>query len=552
MSARGRVYLVGAGPGDPKLLTIRGDELLRRADVVVYDHLVSPRLVTACAPGARRVYVGKEADRHTKRQAAINTLLIRAARAGKTVVRLKGGDPFLFGRGGEEALALARARVPFEVVPGVTSAIAVPAYAGIPVTHRNYASSVAIVTGHEDPMKPQSAIRWQALASGCETLVFLMGVGTLAATAERLVREGRSPSNPCAVIEWGTWPRQRTVTGTLATIAARARQTAIRPPAVFIVGRVVSLRRMLNWFERRPLFGRRLLVTRASDKARALTDHLEALGADVEELPAIALGPVKLNGLFRETLQTIPRTDWVFFTSPEGVGWLTKLLKPLHKDLRVLAGCHIGAIGSKTALALEAHGLHVDFVPKRFSQEGMLEDLPRRVLRGKRALLLSAKESRDVLSAGLAARGMRVRNLPIYQTEMPRALRQQLAEVVRRPFDLVTVTSASCVEHLCEGLKAAGKRAFFRRWRFASIGPVTSSAVRAHGGRVAVEAKTATIEGLVDAIARSARPVARRHQKVSDTVPDARRQVETCLTPFAAHRTRRLPAAGAGAQQART
>ena len=498
----GTVYLVGAGPGDPGLLTVRGAALLRQADLVVYDHLVSPRLLDHCRPGAKQVYVGKEPDRHSASQRSINRLLVRAAKAGHTVVRLKGGDPFLFGRGGEEALDLVRAKVAYEVVPGVSSATAVPAYAGIPVTHRALASSVAMVTGHEDPAKPSSAVRWDRLATACDTLVCLMGVSTLSAIAARLIRHGRTSTTPCAVIEWGTTSRQRTVTGTLRTIAARARRASVRPPAVLVVGKTVLLRRRLQWFEARPLFGKRILVTRASDKAASFAERLEALGAEVVQLPAIELVPVKQNGFFRDVVTEMPKPDWVFFTSPEGIGWFSRMLRPHRKDVRWLSGCHIGAIGPKTALAIEELGLHVDFVPKRFSQEGILESLPRRLLRGKRALILSAAESRDVLEAGLRARGAHVRTVPIYRTIVPSALREGAGELARGPFDFVTVTSASCVEHLVQALRAAGQGRRFRRLRFASIGPVTSQAVRAHGGRVAVEAKASTVEGLIDAMGR--------------------------------------------------
>jgi len=502
---RGTVYLVGAGPGDPKLLTVRGLELLRRADVVVYDHLVAPRLLRECQPSAKRIYVGKEADHHTLSQSAINRLLIKASRAGQTVVRLKGGDPFIFGRGGEEGIELRRAGILFEVVPGVTSAIAVPAYAGIPVTHRQLASSVAIVTGHEDPTKEGSTIRWPKLATACDTLVFLMGVSTLPGIVRQLTRHGRKASTPCALIEWGAGPKQRTVTGTLSTIVTRARRATIHPPAVFVVGDVVSLRRQLNWFETKSLFGKRILVTRASDKASSLTDQLEALGGEVEGLPAIELAPVKQNGLLRRMLHDLPKADWVFFTSPEGIGWFSRMLKPYRKDVRWLSGCHIGAIGPKTAVALEEAGLHVDFVPKQFSQEGILSEFPTRVLSGKRALILSAQESRDVLEAGLRKRGMTVTKVSIYQTKTPKAMRTGVTSVFREPFDAVTVTSASCVDHVYEALRAAGRSRMFRTLKFASIGPVTSSAVRAHGGRVIVEATVSTIEGLVDALRRKVR-----------------------------------------------
>jgi uroporphyrinogen III methyltransferase/synthase len=496
----GRVYLVGAGPGDPGLLTVRGRELLRRADVVVYDHLVSPRLLKGCPPHARLVYAGKQSGGHVGTQPSINALLVREARAGKQVVRLKGGDPFVFGRGGEEALALARAKIRYEVVPGVSSAIGVPAYAGIPVTHRNLASSVAIITGHEDPAKRGSSIRWQHLASACDTIVCLMAVNQLAAVVRALLDHGARGAVPCAIIEQGTHPTQRTVTGTLQTIVAAARRDGVRPPAVLVIGEVVTLRRRLRWFERKPIFGTRILVTRASDKAEGFADQLEALGAEVERLPAIALAPVARNGLFRETVKEIPNADWVFFTSPEGVGWLSRMLKPYRKDLRWLSGCHIGAIGPMTASAVEARGLHVDFVPRRFSQEGMLKDFPRRLWAGKRALIFSAQESRDALITGLRQQGMRVTKVPIYRTVVPKALASGVGSVFREPFDFVTVTSASCVEHLFQALKAAGKARAFRRLRFASIGPVTSSRVRAHGGRVVVEAKRSTIDGLMEAL----------------------------------------------------
>ncbi|MBI3321989.1 MAG: uroporphyrinogen-III C-methyltransferase [Candidatus Omnitrophica bacterium] len=496
----GKVYLVGAGPGDPKLLTMRGQELLCQADLVVYDHLVSMRLLHSCPPRAKIIYVGKEPERRQVSQRSINALLIRAAKAGKTVVRLKGGDPFLFGRGAEEALQLRQAGVSYEVVPGVSSALAVPAYAGIPLTHRTLASSVAIVTGHEDPTKPARAVRWPRLATACDTLVCLMGVKTLPLIIEQVIRHGRRPSSPCAVIEWGSTPAQRTVTGTLRTMVRQATQASIRPPAILIVGDVVTLRKTLRWFETRPLFGKRILVTRASDRAALLVEQLEALGALVEQLPAIELVPVPSNRLFREAIRELPNTDWVFFTSPEGNDWFSRMLRPYRKDVRWLLGCHIGAIGSKTAVAIEERGLHVDFIPRQFSQEGMLKDFPRRLLDGKRGLIFSAAESRDVLETGLRQRGMQVRRVPIYRTALPKSLLARAQQVIQQPFDFVTVTSASCVDHLVQALQGCGHRQRFRQWRIASIGPVTSAAVRAHGGRVVVEAASSTIEGLVEAL----------------------------------------------------
>ncbi len=497
---KGIVFLVGAGPGDPKLITVKGCEALTRADVVVYDHLVSQRLLDHAPVASKRIYVGKEKGRHAKSQDAINRLLIRLAKSGKTVVRLKGGDPVLFGRGGEEALELSRAGVRYELVPGVTSALAVPAYAGIPVTHRRLSSSVAIITGHEDPAKPGQAIRWDRLATATDTLVCLMGVSTLPAITGQLIRHGRSRATPCAVIEWGTLPRQRTVTGTLATIASRCRQANLKPPAVLVVGEVVRLRRRLNWFERKPLFGKRIVVTRPADRSERLADLLEALGAETIQLPAIELAPVQANGAFHRAMHALDEFAWVFFTSPEGIQWFRRLLASERRDLRILRGRHIGAIGPKTAASIEQLGIHVDFVPKTFSQDGMLEGLGRRRLAGRRALILSAKNSRDVLERGLKRCGMDVVKVPIYQTAVPAALARRVREVFARPVDLVTVTSSSCVDHVVEALRAGGLHRHVRRIRFASIGPVTSSTVRRYGGQIAVEAKQATIEALVDAI----------------------------------------------------
>lgn len=532
----GIVYLVGAGPGDPKLITVKGLEALRRADVVIYDHLVSPRLLDSCHPTATVIYVGKEKDRprqaspglgrgrdvapreawynrshglasgapHAKSQAAINRLLVRYAKAGRCVVRLKGGDPVLFGRGGEEALALVRAKIPYEFVPGVTSAIAVPAYAGIPVTHRALASSIAILTGHEDPSKSQTAIRWDRVATATDTLVLLMGVGTLKDTASQLIRHGRSKDTPCAVIEWGTLPRQRTVVGTLMTIARRCEQARLKAPAVVVVGKVVTLRHWLNWFEQQPLFGKRIVVTRPSDRAESLAELLEQLGAEVVKLPAIELAPAKANGVFHRAIQSFETFDWVFFTSPEGIHWFQRLLEAQRKDLRILYGRHIGAIGPKTAASIQHLGIHVDFLPKTFSQEGMLGGLKGRKLSGKRALILSAQDSRDVLEHGLRRLGMDVTRVAMYRTAASPTLLKRVQAVFREPIDWVTVTSSSCVEQFAQAMRAGGLSKILRRVQFVSIGPVTSATVRQVGGRVTIEAKRSTIEDLVEALVAKA------------------------------------------------
>jgi len=405
--------------------------------------------------------------------------------------------------------------VPFAIVPGVTSALAVPAYAGIPVTHRDLSSSVAIVTGHEDPSKSETAVRWDRLAGAVDTIVCLMGVGTLRATVARLIEHGRAPTTPCAVIEWGTFPIQRTVTATLGTIVERCATATIRPPASIVVGDVVALRPKMNWFESRPLFGRRILVTRAEDRAGSLIGLLEERGAEAIALPAIEQAPVRDLRLFRDAVRELDQIDWVFFTSPEGLDWFRRLLARLRQDLRILRGRHIAAIGPKTAASIRAMGIHVDVVPTSFSQEGLLQAFGRRRLAGTRGLIFCAAGSRDVLEQGLQAKGMTVRRIPIYETVVPplliRKVRALWAGAEARPsgsepFDLVTVTSASCVEHLVQAMRAAGLADRVAHVPFASIGPVTSQAVTRHGGGVVVEAKTSTVEGLVDAITAAARP----------------------------------------------
>jgi uroporphyrinogen III methyltransferase/synthase len=342
-----------------------------------------------------------------------------------------------------------------------------------------------------------------------------MGVGTLAQTVKRLIRYGRPKGTPCAVIEWGTLPNQRTIVGTLATIVRRCEQAQLKPPAIVVVGEVVKLRRSLRWFEHKPLFGRRIVVTRPSDRAEHLASQLEALGAEVMALPAIELAPIAWNGVFQHALRRLDEFDWVFFTSPEGIRWFQRSLTARRKDLRVLLGKRIGAIGPKTAASIQDIGIHVDFVPQDFSQEGMLDGLQRRRLAGKRALILSAQDSRDVLEQGLKRLGMDVLKVPLYRATVPSTLKRGVQRIIREPVDLVTVTSSSCVEHLASALKAAGLADGLRRLRFASIGPVTSATVRQYRGKVVIEAKTSTVEGLVEAIVGSIRPTPRAGSKRS-------------------------------------
>ena len=395
MPARGLVSLVGAGPGDPGLLTLRGAEVLAAADVVVYDYLANPALLAHVRPEAERIYVGKQAGCHTLSQDQINALLVERGLLGQRVARLKGGDPFVFGRGGEEALALARAGVPFEVIPGVTSALAAPAYAGIPVTHRGLSSSFAVVTGHEDPAKELSAIDWARLATGVDTLIFLMGVGNLPNITERLLAHGRPAETPAATVRWGTRPGQQTVTGTLADIADEVRLADLRPPAVTVIGEVAALRETLRWFEDRPLFGQRVLVTRARTQASVLSARLRALGAEAIELPTIRIVPPADWGPLDRAIESLTAYDWIVFASVNGVRFFWERLTEADLDARALGAVKLAAIGPITASELETHGLRADYTPPTYVAEAIASGLGD--VRNQRILLPCADIARPAL-----------------------------------------------------------------------------------------------------------------------------------------------------------
>jgi uroporphyrinogen III methyltransferase/synthase len=485
------VFLVGAGPGDPGLLTLRAVELLQAADVVLYDRLVPPAALGHARPDAELVYVGKQGGGPQMPQEEIDRLLVEHGRSGKRVVRLKGGDPLVFGRGGEEALRLREAGVAFEIVPGITAGVAAPAYAGIPVTHRDLASGVAFVTGHEDPSKPGSALDWAALARFPGTLVFYMGVRELPRIAERLQAEGRPAGEPVAVVERGTLPEQRTLLATLADVAERAAAEGIRAPAVTLVGPVAALREDLAWLERRPLHGRRIAVTRARTQASALAARLRELGADVVEAPAIRTEPLPAD------VPDLAGYDLLVATSPNGVRELFARLVEQGRDARGLAGTTVAAMGPGTARAFGEHGIVPDVVPERSVAEGMVEALAGMPVR--RALIARGREGRDVLPDALRARGAEVDVLVLYET-VPEALGADALAAVKGA-DYVTFTSASTVRHL---LAAAGKEVV-RGLKLASIGPATSAELRAHGLEPDLEADPHTPDGLVDAILADAR-----------------------------------------------
>jgi uroporphyrinogen III methyltransferase/synthase len=480
------VYLVGAGPGDPGLLTARALELIARADVIVYDRLIPATALDGARGDAELLYAGKEGGGPSASQEEIEALLVEHGGAGREVVRLKGGDPFVFGRGGEEAERLRAAGIPFEVVPGITAGVAAPAYAGIPVTHRDAASAVAFVTGHEDPAKPETALDWAALARFPGTLVVYMGVRRLEAIAAELMAGGRPGTEPAAVIQRGALPDQRVVTGTLETIAAAAAAAEVKAPAISLFGPVAALRPHLAWFESRPLGGRTVAVTRARAQASGLATRLRELGAAVVEAPAIRIQ--ELEGPAPE----LARYDLVCLTSPNGVRFLFDRLHRAGRDARAFGEARIAAIGPGTAAALRDHGLIADVVPDRFVAEGLVEalaDVP-----VSRALIARAAQARDVLPGALRDRGAEVDVVELYETVAEPMSDQQRAAVARA--DYVTFTSSSTVRFFFASLDGAVPETA----RLVSIGPVTSHTLREHGREPDVEAARHDIDGLVGAL----------------------------------------------------
>jgi uroporphyrinogen III methyltransferase/synthase len=497
----GRVFLVGAGPGDTGLITVRGKQLIESADAVVYDALANTALLP---PGARETgrpelyYVGKRGGaKNSVTQEEINTLLIKLAREGKRVVRLKGGDPFVFARGSEEAQALNDASVPFDIVPGVTAGIAAPAYAGIPVTHRTLATSVTFVTGHEDPAKPGTQTNWSAIAKSGGTIVLYMGVKTLESISRALIEGGMPGEIPAAAIQWGTHPRQRTVVATLETIAAKAEEQNLTAPVITVIGWSVVLRDELNWFEQRPLFGKRIVVTRATQQAPVLSEKLRELGADVIEMPATQIARLDLAPL-RAVIDEISDYSWLIFTSQNAVAIFWEQLLGRGKDSRALAGLRIAAVGPATAGALLEHGITVDLIPQRFVAEGLLEMMRARDdVSGRKVLYITAEGARDVLQAGLREAGAELLVVEAYRSIPDGAGAETLARAIEAgKVDLATFTSASAVRGYIE---AVGEDLALKV-PAASIGPQTSDALREAAIEIKTEATESTIDGLVSAV----------------------------------------------------
>jgi uroporphyrinogen III methyltransferase/synthase len=507
MSRAGKVYLVGAGPGDAGLITVRGADCIGRADVIVYDYLANPALLKHARADAEIVYVGKTAGRHTLTQEAINELLVEKARAGRTVTRLKGGDPFVFGRGGEEAEQLRRAGIPFEVVPGVSSAVAAPACAGIPLTHRDCASAFMVLTGHEDAGKDRGAIDWAQVAAFAGTRVILMGAERIGEIAAELIGHGASADTPVAMVRWGTTSRQETIQGTLATIGRIAEQRGFKPPAVTVIGEVARLRERLRWFELRPLFGQRIVVTRSRQQASALARRLEELGGEVLEVPTIRILPPQDPGPLREAIDGIGEYDWLVFTSPNGVEAFFREFFARYTDLRELGAVRLAAIGTATAETLAALHLQVDLQPDEFTTERLLERFRKSLsCENLKFLLPRADLADERLARGLEQLGGIVDALDAYRTAPPgedgAAERARLRE---EGADFVTFTSSSTVANFCRLMDVDDLRKRFPGLRFVTIGPQTTLAAREHGLAIAAEADPHTVDGLVEAVARLAR-----------------------------------------------
>jgi uroporphyrinogen III methyltransferase/synthase len=487
------------------LITVAGLQRIRDADVIVYDRLVNEALLREARPDAEKIFVGKVAG-ESHDQEAINRALVEKANEGKRVVRLKGGDPFVFGRGGEEAEALRTAGISFEIVPGVTSATAVPAYAGIPVTHRGLASTFAVITGHEDPEKTESSIDWAKLATAVDTLVFLMGTKTLPEIVDKLVANGRAAETPAAVIRWGTTPKQRTVVGTLADIPARVEEAGITPPAITVVGEVVRLRETLSWFEDRPMFGKRVLITRTRKQASVLARLLAEEGAIPVELPAIEIEPSYDEDIVDAAMETLKAGDyaWAVFTSANAVEMWFEHLRERALDARAFASTKVAAIGPATAAALAERGIVADIVPEEYVAEGVVEALRTLVESGDRILVPRAEGARPELVEGLRSAGVEVDEVTLYRAAIPEVAPTEALTLLRDGvIDIVTFTSSSTVRNLASMLNGdleTRLRGVSTRPLVACIGPITAKTAEELGLRVDVVASEYTVEGLVRAL----------------------------------------------------
>lgn len=501
---RSMVYLVGAGPGDPKLITIKGMECIKKADIIIYDYLVNVELLRGARPDVEFIYVGKQGGAHTLSQEEINKLLVKKAQEDKIVTRLKGGDPYVFGRGGEEALVLYENHIPFEVVPGITAAIATPNYAGIPVTHRDFTSTFGLITGHEDPTKDESSIDWAKISTGVGTLAFYMGIKNLPYITEQLIKHGRDKDTPVAVIRWGTTSRQKTVVGTLSTIVQIAKD--IKPPAITIVGEVVKLRDQLNWFETKPLFGKTIVVTRSREQASDFADKLYEHGAHVIEFPTIEIAKPDDVKPLDDAIKAIHTFNWLVFTSTNGVDCFFQRLFELGRDVRDLKGLKLCAIGPATEEGIKKYHIKVDCRPPKFVAESVVEELKKvTAIKGESFLLPRADIARGFLPEELQKLGGKVTDLVAYKTIMAQPKDVDLVEKAKNgEIDIVTFTSSSTVRNFVQIVGEKNVAALNGRVQYASIGPITTQTAEEMGLRISIAASEYTIPGLVNAILESA------------------------------------------------
>jgi len=501
MQKPGKVYLIGAGPGDPGLFTLKGQRILQKADVVIYDRLASPAILNMARSDAEKIYVGKISGRHALSQEEINQLLVEKARQGLTVARLKGGDPFLYGRGGEEALFVRQHGLEFEVVPGVTSAIAVPAYAGIPVTHRDMTSTFAVITGHEKPDKKESSINWEHVAPGIGTLVFLMGVENLPFICSNLIKHGRDSQTPVALIRWGTLPEQQVLTGTLDNIVDLVREHNFKPPAVIVVGEVVRLREELNWLESKPLWGKKVVVTRSRAQASQLVDRIVDLGGEAIEFLAIEIKKeANLSGL-HNAFRHLDSYDWIVFTSVNAVDIFFDELMGCGYDVRDLKGIKLAAIGPATRDRLVQRGLRVEVMPEEYRAEGIVKSLISVSRPGQWVLLPRARGARSVLPEELKKAGLHVNEVFLYEAVAALSVSSEVLEEIKQGnMDYLTFTSSSTVHNFVKIVGRENIERINNNTKIACIGPITADTARQYGFTVDINASEYTIQGLVEAI----------------------------------------------------
>jgi uroporphyrinogen III methyltransferase/synthase len=500
MTKKGIVYLIGAGPGDPGLFTLKGKKFLARSEVIVYDYLVNPELLVFAREGAEIIYVGKKRGHKEIPQKEINRLITKQALEGKIVARLKGGDPFIFGRGGEEAVELAKHGIPFDVIPGVSSPTGVTAYAGIPLTHRDYSSSFAVVTGHEDPKKLKTSLPWEALAK-IGTLVFLMGVEKLEQNMKKLIEMGKSPKTPAAIITWGTLPNQSTLTGTIGTIVSLSKEKKISSPSIIAVGDVVNLRKNINWFESKPLFGKTVLVTRARPQSRIFAELLEEEGGQVIEFPTIDVVPIRTWNRIDKAVEKLGHYNWLIFTSVNGVNFFFQRLRRKKTDVRELKGIRIAAIGEQTENEINKMGINVDLIPEEFRAEGLIKLFERIDIKGSRILIPRAKIARKILPMKLRKMGARVDVLPVYETKMPGKLKiDKVRKLLLNGYiDVITFTSSSTVKNFFSMI--GRDKEIISRSTIACIGPITAETIRGFGIEPEIISGTYTVQGLTREIA---------------------------------------------------